>query len=71
MTVREEHSNTTGTDQADSLTCIQPCIHSAAPTDGADLLVDLEIESFLDALVEVAFAIAARQSRQSESESMK
>ena len=37
-------------------------IHSAAAEDGADTLSDIEVEQFLDTLVDIAFAIAARGS---------
>ncbi len=51
-----------------SLTCLQPCIHSAAPTASADPIEDIEVEAFLRTLVDVAFAIAARISTEGERE---
>ena len=55
-----------GSSAPHSLTCIQPCIHSAAPSQGADPLQEIEVENFLDTLVDVAFAVAARTSTTDE-----
>ena len=54
----------------DELTCIQPCIHSAAATDSGDQHEGTEVEVFLDKLVEVAFAITSRQSKSNSEESI-
>lgn len=71
MSVRKGLADSTPTAHGIELKCIQPCIHSAAPEEGVDQLESIEVETFLEALVKVAFAIAARHSRQSEDERMK
>lgn len=71
MEQRDGSADPTRTAHVNGLNCIQPCIHSAAPIEGADPLEGMEIENFLDTLVEVAFAIAARTAKQDIYEEMK
>ncbi len=68
MNTREDRPDSTRTDHEIELTCIQPCIHSAAPSEGAGQLENIEVEVFLEKLAEVAFAIVSRQSESSNEE---
>ena len=70
MNTREDRPDSTRTDHEIELTCIQPCIHSAAPLEGGDQLESIDDEVFLNKLVEVAFAIVSRQSESSNEERM-
>ena len=70
MRTRKDQPESTRTDHGDELTCIQPCIHSAAPSEGGDLQEGIEVETFLEKLVEVAFAIVSRQSESNNEERM-
>ena len=71
MSVHNSQPNSTRTDHEIELTCIQPCIHSAAPSEGGDQLESIEVEVFLKKLVEVAFAIVSRQSESNNEERIK
>ena len=71
MNTREDQPESTQTEHGDELTCIQPCIHSAAASDSGDLQKGIEVEVFLKKLVEVAFAIVSRQSESNNEERMK
>ena len=71
MSTWEDQPNSTRTDHEIELTCIQPCIHSAAATDSGDQLESIEVEVFLKKLVEVAFSIVSRQSESNNEERMK
>ncbi len=70
MKTPANQTNPAKSDHGDELTCIQPCIHSAAATDSADQHEGIEVELFLDKLVEVAFAITSRQSKSDSEESV-
>ena len=71
MRTRKDQPESTRTDHGDELTCIQPCIHSAAATDSGDQQESIEVEVFLNKLVEVAFAVVSRQSESNNEERMK
>ena len=71
MNTREDRPNPTRTDHEIELTCIQPCIHSAAASDSGDQQDSIEVEVFLKKLVEVAFAIVSRHSESNNEERMK
>ena len=62
MKKRATQQDQANPDHADELTCIQPCIHSAAASDSGDQQESIEVEVFLKKLVGVAFAIVSRQS---------
>ena len=66
MRIGEDQPESTRTDHGEELTCIQPCIHSAAATDSGDQQESIEVEVFLEKLAEVAFAIVSRQSNSEE-----
>ena len=68
MKTPANQTNPTKSDHGDELTCIQPCIHSAAATDSGDQLDSVEVEVFLKKLVEVAFAIVSKQSESNNEE---
>jgi hypothetical protein len=53
------------------LTCIHPRIHSAAPVGRDSHLDEIQVEAFLEAMVDVAFAVASRQTGQDEEERQK
>ena len=59
--------NSQGSGEAKGLTCIRQRIHCAATTDGVggtDELDQIAINNFLETLVEVALAVAARKRTQ-------
>lgn len=62
----ESHEDSPG-----SLTCIHPRIHSAAPVGRDSHLDEIQVEAFLEAMVDVAFAVASRQTGQDEEERQK
>ena len=70
MNTREDRPDSTRTDHEIELTCIQPCIHSAAAPDSGDLQEGIEVEVFLNKLVEVAFAVVSRQSESNNEKRM-
>ena len=70
MKTPANQTNPPKSDHGNELTCIQPCIHSAAASDSGDLQESIEVEVFLNKLVEVAFAIVSRQSKSNSEERM-
>lgn len=60
-TGREENSG-------ESLTQGDEPLHFAASVARADQIEDIEIESFLDTLVDIAFAVAVRRAKEKQEE---
>ena len=70
MRIGEDQPESTRTDHGEELTCIQPCIHSAAATDSGDQQESIEVEVFLEKLGEVAVAMGSRRAESNKEERM-